>query len=132
MSVVLIEDDSEVLESMTLLLEGVGYHVIPCLCRSGDCAELAALTDNRLNRPDVIVTDYRLSSGLTGIEVAAKLRQAFSSDIPAILITGELTEAGYAAAIANQFRILHKPFRIRELRQEIVAMVGEEGPGLAA
>ena len=98
----------------------------------GRLRRVAALTDNRLNRPDVIVTDYRLSSGLTGIEVAAKLRQAFSSDIPAILITGELTEAGYAAAIANQFRILHKPFRIRELRQEIVAMVGEEGPGLAA
>jgi CheY-like chemotaxis protein len=91
--IAVIDDDPFVLEAMAGLLRKWGYEV---LTAATDRAALDTF-DERRRPPDLIVCDYHLSNGLTGIEAIERLRNAFR--IPAFLITGdaalaELPQAG--------------------------------------
>ena len=39
-------------------------------------------------KPSLIVADYRLGNGETGVEAIAALRRRFGADVPAIVVTG--------------------------------------------
>jgi CheY-like chemotaxis protein len=54
---------------------------------SGDAA-LAALSANG-GKPDLIISDYRLADGATGIDAIELLRAAAGAPIPAFVITGD-------------------------------------------
>ena len=57
--------------------------------------------------PDLIVCDYHLSGGVTGIEAIARLRGAFR--IPAFLITSDAAAAELAQAGTLDIQVLQKP-----------------------
>ena len=42
-------------------------------------------------RPDLIVADFNLPNGPNGVEVIAQLREKFHREIPAIVITGDIS-----------------------------------------
>jgi DNA-binding response OmpR family regulator len=62
--------------------------------------------------PDLMFIDYKLAD-VTGVEVAELL----DSDIPKILVTGELSVRGVEAFQ----EVLEKPFRLAELKRLIMA-----------
>src|ERR1700719_2639315 len=81
--VVVIEDDPLVLEATGSLLRSWGCRVVAAESCSEAMKKLAEIGQ----RPDLIVCDYRLPQGPTGVDTIEILRGAF--EIPALLISGD-------------------------------------------
>jgi signal transduction histidine kinase/CheY-like chemotaxis protein len=103
--VVAIDDDPLVREGMHGLFRSWGCRVVTSA--SADAA-LAGLAGHD-RPPDLIVTDYRLPDGSTGIDAIAQLRNAFGSPIPAFLISGDVSPERLREARANGYHLQHKP-----------------------
>jgi len=110
--VVVIEDDSLVLEATESLFRSWGYSVIAAETYPEALTQLARLG----GRPDLIVCDYRLSHGTNGVDAVECLRQAF--EIPALLISAHVPDA--AGVIPDGFRLLHKPLNAEALRNAVL------------
>ena len=81
-----VEDDALVLEGMSGLLRNWGCHVVPF------GSAKAALADVSLwegSPPNLIIADYSLPEGKSGLELIATLRSAFGGEIAAFLISGD-------------------------------------------
>jgi signal transduction histidine kinase/CheY-like chemotaxis protein len=83
-SVVLVDDDVEIRDSVRLLLEGWG-----CRAVSGaSAAEVEEKLRAQHLTPDALIVDYRLADATTGLQVVERLRAVFGSALPALMITG--------------------------------------------
>jgi len=110
--IVVIDDDALALDAMRGLLRRWGCFVVTAESESVALASLAG--DD--HRPDLIISDYRLADGCTGIEAIQRLRSAFRAPIPAFLITGDIAPERLREASANGFHLLHKPVEPMALR----------------
>jgi CheY-like chemotaxis protein len=72
--------------------------------------------------PDVLICDYRLRDGETGITATAAIRNEFNTDIPALLITGDTNPEEIRAIAASGLAVLHKPLREEELHDAMCAL----------
>ena len=99
--VVVIDDDPLVLEATGGLLKSWGCEVVTAASYDDAMAELAAVG----RRPDLIICDYRLSKGATGVDAIEALRSAF--EIPALLISAD--PCSPQSNIFNSYHLLHKP-----------------------
>ena len=123
--VVVIDDDPLVLEGMGGLFRSWGYQLVA----GTDDEALAGVAD--LDRPpDLIVSDYHLSGGKTGIEVIEGLRRTLSADIPAFLVSGDTSPELLRQARASGYHLLHKPVDPMTLRA-MVSHVMREGAARA-
>jgi len=68
-------------------------------------------------RPDLIVCDYRLSQGATGVDAIERLRSAF--EIPALLISGD-PSSPQSGARARTYHLLHKPVDAETFRTALL------------
>ncbi len=111
--VVVIDDDPLVLEATGGLLRSWGFLVVAAESYGEALGRLAEIG----RRPDLIVCDYRLSEGATGIDAIEGLRSAF--EIPALLISGDPSsppgEGGF-----NSYNLLHKPVDATTFRAALV------------
>ena len=110
--VVVIDDDPLVLESMCGLIRTWGCSVVT---GSGHGAALAALAAYD-HPPDVIISDYHLRDGTTGIEAIRQLRRALAAPIPAFLMSGDTNPEPLREARSNGYPLLHKPVEPAALR----------------
>lgn len=113
--IVIIDDDPLVLESTKGLLTSWGFDVIAA-ANAHDAVAMA-----RGNRPDVIISDYRLRD-TTGIEAIATVRNHFDAAIPAFLISGDVAPSLYAEAENSGLKLLHKPIGPMALRAMIASV----------
>ncbi|HXJ53994.1 MAG TPA: ATP-binding protein [Burkholderiales bacterium] len=131
--IVVIDDDALVLDSMRGVLRSWGCFVVAA--ESGPAALATLNGDER--RPDLIISDYRLSDGHGGIATVEKLRQAFGAPIPAFLITGDTAPERLREAGASGLRLLHKPVAPMALRAMLNQLLREgrsaaRSPGASA
>jgi signal transduction histidine kinase/integral membrane sensor domain MASE1 len=111
--VILVIDDAPiVLEGTGGLLGKWGYAVVTA--GSAEAA-LIQLTE-REQRPDLIVSDYHLANGETGIEAIERIDAAFGASIPAILISGDTAPERLRDAKDKGYILLHKPVDPMRLR----------------
>jgi|GEM_PF-5996143 len=109
-SVLVVDDDSRVVELLQITLGGRGYRVLTA--HDGE----EALESTRANHPDVLVIDVRLPRR-SGVEVCETLRKDpdFRA-LPIILISGNAaTESRLLGLKAGADDYLTKPFSPREL-----------------
>jgi PAS domain S-box-containing protein len=107
--VLIVDDEREVAEATSLLLELEGYEV--CIASS----ESEALERAAAHLPDLIVSDYHLRRGETGVDVVNSVRDCIHTVIPAIFVTGDTAKAAIAdSKIANAV-LLNKPVRADDL-----------------
>lgn len=85
--VLVIEDDPAVREMLEILFEGEG-HRTTAVASSAAALALAARAEMV---PDVIVADYNLPGDLTGAQLVALLRVSLHSEIPGIILTGDIS-----------------------------------------
>jgi signal transduction histidine kinase/ActR/RegA family two-component response regulator len=120
--VVVIDDDPLVLEGMCGLFRSWGYHL---LVAGTDDEALAGVAD-RDRPPDLIVSDYHLSGGKTGIEAIEGLRRTLSAEIPAFLVSGDTNPELLRQARAGGYHLLHKPVDPMTLRAMVSYVLREQ------
>jgi signal transduction histidine kinase/DNA-binding NarL/FixJ family response regulator len=119
--VVVIDDDKLVLDGMRGVLRSWGCRVVTA---ATDDAAIASLTEDE-QAPDLIISDYRLNNGRTGIEAIARLRGAVGVSIPAFLISGDTAPERLREATASGYYLLHKPVLPITLRALVAQLMRE-------
>jgi signal transduction histidine kinase/CheY-like chemotaxis protein len=110
--VLVIDDDPLVLEGMSGIFRKWGCRVVTA---DSDRKALEAATGQG-DVPDLIISDYHLANGRTGIETIEWLRGELSAPIPAFLISGDTDPATLHEAKVKGFHLLHKPVNPMALR----------------
>jgi signal transduction histidine kinase/CheY-like chemotaxis protein len=110
--VLVIDNDPLVLEGMSGILRSWGCRVITALTESQALDALA----KQDGAPDLIISDYHLSDGRTGLQAIERLRGALSAQIPAFLISGDTAPEALREAKAHGCHLLHKPVDPMALR----------------
>ena len=114
-TVLVVEDDPEVRSLLELLLQDEGHHV--AIAPDGPAA--LGLADAGAFTPDILLTDFNLPAALNGLQLAARLREAFHTALPVIILTGDIT-TGTLGDIASQNCVrLTKPVKATELAQAV-------------
>ena len=109
---VIVDDDRKVLQAMEQMLTGWGFEV--AAADSG--AMVLAKLGSAQRRPDLLLCDYRLRNGESGIEVIRAIRDEFNAEIPAALITGDTGPERLKEARASGLPLLHKPLKASRMR----------------
>jgi CheY-like chemotaxis protein len=94
-----------------------------CRVITADSLEAAASALASEQRPDLIISDYRLGDGQSGINAIAKLRESFGATIPAFLMSGDTAPERLREAQESGHHLLHKPVRPMRLRAMVNQML---------
>ena len=73
-------------------------------------------------RPDLVVADYNLPKGLNGLQVVAGLRETLGHEIPAIILTGDISTDTLREIARGGHLHLNKPVKAKELTDLIRAL----------
>lgn len=110
--VVIVDDETSIREGIASLLELWDYDAI---CASDGDQAMAQLKLAK-RRPDAIISDFRLKNDETGLDVIKRIHTAFQSDIPALIVTGDIENKRLITMDASDFIVLHKPVPPSKLR----------------
>ncbi len=66
-------------------------------------------------RPDLIVADYNLPQGLNGLQAVAGLRETLGREVPAVILTGDISTGTLREIAQDGYLHLNKPVKAREL-----------------
>jgi PAS domain S-box-containing protein len=107
--ILVIDDEPEVSGAIALLLELEGFAVNVVSC------ERDALEAVLLDKPDVVVSDYHLRGGETGLGVVNAVRERLRTPVPVIFLTGDTARSALADSKLDRAVVLNKPVRADEL-----------------
>jgi DNA-binding NtrC family response regulator len=100
-----VDDEESIREGVLQLPSLWGYEVI--VAASG--TRLIEQLEQMDRQPSVLITDFRLTKNLTGMDVIAALNAMFQEDIRALIVTRETDKQQIKKMNTNNFQVLHKP-----------------------
>lgn len=103
--IVLIEDDVNVANAWGLLLEAEGYGV----ATAASATEARALVNHLDEAPVLIVSDFHLLDGSTGVEAVADIRKHYGLNIPAFIVSGDTSKVVKDAHPVDNSTLMSKP-----------------------
>ena len=109
--VVLVEDDVNVAGAWGMLLEAEGYEVVA----AGTVAEADAVVEGLIKIPSLIISDYHLADGSTGVESVVHIRKHFGEDIPAFIVSGDTSKVVMDARPLDNCTLMSKPVNTARL-----------------
>jgi len=109
--IMVIDDDSLVLEATESLLEQLGYDVIPAIS-SKDAIEK---TTGETVQPDVVIADFRLPGKLNGVDTIRHIKKNVRTNFAGIIITGDTGHESLSVITESGFQVLHKPIQPQKL-----------------
>lgn len=122
-TILVIEDEIDILDVVVYNLENEGYRVLKCL--DGEVGLLLAREKN----PHLILLDLMLP-GLDGLEVCRRLKQdPLTRDTPIIMVTAKSSETDIVSGLrlgADDY--ITKPFKPAELTARVEAVLRRGGP----
>jgi CheY-like chemotaxis protein/anti-sigma regulatory factor (Ser/Thr protein kinase) len=121
--VLLLEDDPGLRQASRRWLAARGLEV----AAAATGAEALRLAADGF-APDLVVCDLHLADGENGVDALQRLRAAAGRDLPALLLSGDSSEAARALARVEGVRMLLKPVDPDELLAELRRLL--EGPRL--
>jgi two-component system, chemotaxis family, CheB/CheR fusion protein len=129
-SILVIEDDPEVLSLLTMLVRDDGHRTATA---ANGAAALALIEDGML-LPDLVLADLNLPNGIDGLEVAAQIRQHMGSAMPVIILTGDISTETLREIVRQGCVLMHKPASLEDLTRTIQAQLAlaEPPPDAAA
>jgi signal transduction histidine kinase/CheY-like chemotaxis protein len=122
-AVVLIENDQNVIEATLRLLDRWSCHA----AAAHRPQEVASLLAKLERTPDIVIADYHLDEGETGLDAIRELRRLVGADVPALVITADRTEGVAAEVRATGCDLLRKPFKPAELSGAMARLLEEKG-----
>jgi PAS domain S-box-containing protein len=120
-----VDDDTLVLDSLRAILTEWGYEVLTAT----DAEQAAAAARQAGRRPDIVIADYRLREGRTGMEAIQAIRALFDQPIPALILTGETDLEFQRKAAARGLGIAHKPVTPGQLGRVLDQQLTAAGRG---
>jgi DNA-binding response OmpR family regulator len=121
-TILLVDDDNDIIESMRTVLEGRGHRIL--IARDGN----AGLTVAERESPDLIVLDMMMPKK-SGFLVLEKLKSRAGGLIPTIMITGN--EGSRHRAYAEFLGVkdyLRKPFALEKLVKSVDTILNVPSP----
>lgn len=117
-TILLIEDDEDLIAIMTMALKARGYEVLSAT--DGDGGIQTALAQ----KPDLIIMDVHMLD-MSGVEICRHLKSSPSTGhIPVILCTGDARQSAEALQKeAGSDGYIRKPFDMNELYASIEALI---------
>ena len=119
-TVLIVEDDPMVREMLELLLGTEGYRTTSAA--NGRTA--LEMTAKGTVKPDIVIADYNLPGGMTGLETIAGLRGALHRELPAIILTGDISTGTLRKIAQGRCVHLNKPTNAEDLTGLIASMLG--------
>ena len=116
--VLIVDDEPAVLDATSMLLKIEGFEVLTA------ASETEALECVSVRTPDLIITDYHLREGRTGVEVIRAVREHLAVCTPVILVSGDTSDA----IVLNDLErtsFLTKPVNTDKLMEEIQKRIRE-------
>ncbi len=109
--VVLIEDDVSIAHAWGLLLEGEGFQV----ATASSATEAGALIRHIADVPALVVSDFHLLDGSTGVEAVSAIRNFFDANIPAFIVSGDTSKVVKDARLLDNCTLMSKPVNTNRL-----------------
>ena len=111
LKVLVVDDQNSVRQMTRMTLEQIGVRHI----HEAENGRLAMDTAS-LQPLDLIISDYHLKEGRSGIDAIGELHEAFGGQIPAFLISGDITQERLRETHGATHHLLHKPVNPMTLR----------------
>jgi signal transduction histidine kinase/Na+/proline symporter/CheY-like chemotaxis protein len=132
LQVLCVDNDAQVREALAAILTAEG-------CRVTVVADLRGLREAlAVQRPDVVLADYHLDDGDTGIAALQWALRGANRNVPCIIVSADDSRDVREAARAASYRVLPKPLNPARLTALIYALAGDASataamsPGRAA
>jgi nitrogen-specific signal transduction histidine kinase/CheY-like chemotaxis protein len=121
-TVLLVEPEDRARGVARYILNRHGFHVI-----EADCASIAmVLWDGQARNIDLLFTDLRLSGGLSGTDLAGKLRQS-RPDLKVIYACDSSPDkAAQSLTLSEGMKLVSKPYRPEQLLQSVEEFLGTQ------
>jgi CheY-like chemotaxis protein/anti-sigma regulatory factor (Ser/Thr protein kinase) len=116
-SVLVIDDDPQVLMGMQQLLQIWGHRV--WCASSADEAVVLAIEHTR--EIDLLLSDYRLGGNTTAVQAIAAVHACLGRNVPTFILTGDTSPQRILEASELGFPLLHKPVNADALRAALAA-----------
>lgn len=119
-TVLLVDDDKDLLQLVSFRLRTAGYNVVAV-----DSAE-RAIDQLRISRPQLVITDLKMA-GMDGLQLLESIRKDDAS-LPVIILTahGSIPDA-INATHKGVFGFITKPFDSKDLLMQVERAVGLSG-----
>jgi two-component system, chemotaxis family, CheB/CheR fusion protein len=114
-AILVIEDDPDVREFIEAVLSEAGHHVRT----APDGISALRLVASAGFQPDLILTDLNLPSAMDGLQVIAKVRDELHRQVPAVILTGDISSGSLHRISLQNCERLRKPVKPQELTKEI-------------
>lgn len=121
--VLLIENDRDVREATARLLERWSCRTL----MAHGLNDIAPLLAELKRPPDVVLADYHLDDGQTGLAALEEVRRLAGRDIPAVVLTADHSTAVAADVLAAGCELMHKPIKPAELRALMTHLLARQG-----
>lgn len=111
--ILIVEDEMVIAANISLQLSELGYEVTGILPRGEE-----ALSQIKIEIPDIILLDIRLKGELDGIQTAQEIQKHYN--IPIIYLTANADEAHFnRAKETHPYAFISKPFKKLDLQRAI-------------
>ena len=116
-TIVIVEDEPAVRQGLEVLLAAWGATTVS-LDSAAATSAWAASADPAVP-PALVIADYRLEDGATGVAAIAAVRRRFGNAVPAVVVTGSTMTGHEKDALEHDFHLLIKPVLPNKLRAMI-------------
>ncbi|MBT4045562.1 MAG: hybrid sensor histidine kinase/response regulator, partial [Rhodospirillaceae bacterium] len=117
----ILEDNLGLQRATKALLERWGGEVV-LAANSSEAMNVIATDPAML---DLIIADYHLEDSDNGVDTVLQIRDQLDYDVPAIIVTADISNDSLRHADKNAFPLLQKPFRPAALRLAIAQSILE-------
>ena len=107
----LIEDDIAIANAWGHLLEAEGFRV----AAAASATESRALINHIDEVPVLIISDFHLLDGSTGVEAVTEIREYYDKTIPAFIVTGDTSKVVRDAHSVENSTLMNKPVNTARL-----------------
>lgn len=112
--VLLIENDADLRNALTITMESWGVHVLDCASEEQAVALLREIDIS----PDVLVADYQLDQGKTGTEAVQNINAEFGH-VPAVIISANRSPETAEECKRHNLTLVHKPIDPTKLKHHL-------------
>lgn len=119
-TILIVEEDPVVREMLALLFASEGHRTVA----AADGREALVLARGAI-QPDIVVAGYTLPNGMTGLQVVAAVCEALGHELPAVILTGDISAETMREINRSGYIQRKKPVRSEELTHLIQSLLTE-------